>query len=305
MSNIPLTTEQVINKANLIHNNKYDYSLADYKNNNTKIKIICPIHGVFEQRPNDHLKGHGCPICNGNNKISILKIIENANKIHNNKYDYSLLDEYINQKSKIKIICPIHGVFLQQIGNHLNGKGCKFCANNIKKTNKQFIDKANEIHNNTYDYSLSNYIDAKTNINIICKKHGSFWISPNNHLAGHGCSRCNESKGELYISKILDKYNIKYIREYKLYHEKYAPIHPLKADFYLTEYKTIIEYNGIQHYEAFDFFGGEKRLYKTIERDNNKKLICEDKNIKLIKISYKYNTLKKIENILRNNLIIN
>ena len=56
-------TQNFINKVNVIHNNHYNYSLVDYKNNTTKIKIICPKHGIFEQLPKSHLRGNGCPIC--------------------------------------------------------------------------------------------------------------------------------------------------------------------------------------------------------------------------------------------------
>ena len=59
----PKTTENFIEKAKQIHGNKYDYSLVEYKNNKTKVKIICPIHGIFEQTPNCHLRLQGCPKC--------------------------------------------------------------------------------------------------------------------------------------------------------------------------------------------------------------------------------------------------
>jgi hypothetical protein len=98
-----------INEANIIHNNKYDYSLVEYTNNNTKVKIICPEHGVFEQKPLKHINNkQGCKACgiisrvkkeSNNTKIFIVK----ANEVHNNKYDYSLV-EYINNKTKVKII---------------------------------------------------------------------------------------------------------------------------------------------------------------------------------------------------------
>ena len=58
-----LTTEQFIKRAKLVHGNKYDYALVEYKNTATKVKIICPVHGIFEQRPNDHLNGKGCSKC--------------------------------------------------------------------------------------------------------------------------------------------------------------------------------------------------------------------------------------------------
>jgi len=127
-----LTTYDFINKANKIHHNVYDYSLVDYVNTNTKVKIICNIHGVFEQRPCSHIKQkHGCPYCAKNKKLSTEVFIREAKKIHKNKYDYSL-SEYVDCCStKIKIICPNHGIFEQKPYSHLQGFGCKMC--NVSK----------------------------------------------------------------------------------------------------------------------------------------------------------------------------
>jgi len=108
------------------HGELYDYSLVEYINNNTKIKIICPIHGVFEQRPNDHLN-YGCCECGGTKKLTTESFILKAKNIHNLKYNYDLV-EYVNARTKIKITCPIHGVFEQKPNNHLLGKGCKKCG---------------------------------------------------------------------------------------------------------------------------------------------------------------------------------
>lgn len=113
-----------ISKSNIIHDYKYDYSLIYYISAHKKVIIICPEHGEFKQRPNDHLSGYGCIKCSNryNKKDDCIK---NFNKIHNNKYDYSLID-YKNNKTKIKIICPEHGIFEQRPDNHLNN-GCPFC----------------------------------------------------------------------------------------------------------------------------------------------------------------------------------
>jgi len=126
-----LTTEEFIEKAKKIHGNKYDYSLAEYKNYKTKIKIICFVHGIFEQRAGDHLHNKGCQKCyderRGKTKLlTTEEFIEKAKKIHGNKYDYSK-SIFINTRTKIEIICPIHGVFKQKANGHLNGKGCSKC----------------------------------------------------------------------------------------------------------------------------------------------------------------------------------
>jgi len=217
------TIEYVISKANIIHNNKYDYSLVEYVNGYTKIKIICPEHGMFEQIPNIHLNGNGCSICAGSKKSSTQEFISKSINIHNNKYDYSLV-EYSNNITKVKIICPLHGIFDQSPSSHLNGNGCPRCAK-IKNltTNSEFISKANDIHNNKYDYSLVEYINSYTKVTIICPEHGTFDQKPNSHLNGNSCPRCAKTKNLTTIDEFISKANI---------------IHNNKYDYSLVEYIT-------------------------------------------------------------------
>jgi hypothetical protein len=136
--------DECVETFNQIHNYKFDYSLMDYKNNKTKIKIICPKHGVFEQKPDHHLQGVGCPKCAGKNKTTE-EFNKIANEIHNNKYTYP--DEYINSLIKIKIICPIHGIFEQTPSAHINNKyGCSFCDESKGEISiKQFLNDKNII----------------------------------------------------------------------------------------------------------------------------------------------------------------
>jgi hypothetical protein len=199
--------EQIIDKCNKFHNNKYDYSLVEYINKKTKIKIICPEHGIFEQTPKQHYS-HGCRFCssikNGSiNKTTLSVFIDKSNIIHNNKYDYTLINMLNNLNEKIQIVCPIHGMFEQVAYRHLNGSICSKCKSDNRK-NKSFIDDANRIHNNKYDYSLVEYINNKTKIKIICPDHGIFFQRPDSHLQGKGCSKCkrqNILNCDLYIIK--------------------------------------------------------------------------------------------------------
>ena len=115
-----------INQAIVIHGDKYDYSKVDYVNNKTKIIIICPEHGVFEQSPNCHLSGNGCPGC-ADTKHTNESFIAKAREIHGDKYDYSLVN-YINIMEKVSIHCPEHGMFEQTSNDHLSGAGCPGCA---------------------------------------------------------------------------------------------------------------------------------------------------------------------------------
>lgn len=122
-----LTTEDFILKAKEIHGDKYDYSKVEYVNMQTEICIICPQHGEFLQVPRNHLNIHGCPkCCKTGIKLSKEEFIQKAKEIHGDKYDYSKV-EYINAKTKVCIICPIHGEFWQIPNSHLNGNACNKC----------------------------------------------------------------------------------------------------------------------------------------------------------------------------------
>ena len=126
--------EDFINKANKVHNSKYDYSKVDYKNTNTKVTIICSEHGEFEQQPADHLRGHGCSKCavKDINVLTKEEFVKKARKAHGNKYDYSK-SIYRRNKYKLIITCPYHGDFTQTASDHLNGNGCQMCGENRKR----------------------------------------------------------------------------------------------------------------------------------------------------------------------------
>ena len=108
---ISLTTEEFIKRAREVHGDKYDYSKSVYTGYNNKITIICPVHGEFEQRASSHLEGYGCNLCICDAKrLTKDRFVELARKVHGDKYDYSKV-EYTNNKSKVTIVCPIHGEF--------------------------------------------------------------------------------------------------------------------------------------------------------------------------------------------------
>jgi hypothetical protein len=126
-------TQIFIEKARIKHGNRYDYNLVEYINTRKKVKIICSIHGVFEQAPECHLLGYNCRKCafvQQREKVCHTTeiFIQRATEKHNNKYDYSLV-EYITARKKVKIICPVHGLFEQTPDIHLNSiAGCKQCG---------------------------------------------------------------------------------------------------------------------------------------------------------------------------------
>ena len=122
-----LSLSEFINRANVVHKNKYDYSLVNYSNNNTKVKIKCKTHDVFEQTPGNHLSGVGCPNCSGTKKYTRESFIQKARMFHGDKYDYSNT-VYESVHIKVKIVCTEHGEFTQRPSDHFKGKGCPGCA---------------------------------------------------------------------------------------------------------------------------------------------------------------------------------
>lgn len=292
------TTDQFIKDAKQIHGNRYDYSLVEYKNNHTYIKIKCNIHNVFEQMPKSHLKGYNCIKCSGRNKKTNKEFIFEAKNIHNNKYDYSLV-EYKNNKQIVKIICPKHNIFEQIAKNHLKGMGCKKCSGLYKKTTTEFIKNAKIIHNNTYDYSNVKYINNKIEVDIKCNKHGIFKQRPDSHLNGKGCKTCNSSKGEKHIRLFLLENNISFIEQYRFKNQQ-INIKNCKYDFYLVDYNTIIEYHGEQHfYYNAHFHEDFLDFLSKVKVDYEKKSFCDKNNVYFYEIHYNQNIDNKLNQLLQ------
>lgn len=276
-----LTTEDFIEKAKIIHKDRYGYSKSIYTLSRNKIKIICQIHGEFEQLPAKHLFGYGCIKCGCTQKLTKKEFIKRSNKKHNNKYDYSN-SVYVNTKLKIEISCFKHGVFLQTPERHMIGHGCPKCANkNI--TTQEFIKKSKSIFGEEYDYSIVKYKNNLSLVKIICPKHGVFYKTPKKHLCGQGCQKCSMSSGEKIVLKNLTNNNIKFKLQHKF--KDCVSIDTglmLKFDFFLPDYNTCIEYNGIQHYQPIKYFGGINKFITSKKMDDTKEGYCKNKKIPMI-----------------------
>jgi len=282
-SSTAMGQEEFIKKAIEIHGDKYDYSKVQYVNRNTKVCIICPEHGEFWQTPASHIDGkHGCSKCS-KQFMDKEYFVERARKIHGDKYDYSKV-EYVNNNTKVCIICPEHGEFWQTPHNHLRGTGCHFCSKNFLDKDL-FIEKAQKIYGEKYDYSKVEYINNHTKVRIICPEHGEFWQTPGSHLNGRGCPKCKMPYLERKMELFLKENNINYIWQY---HNKEI-FGRQSLDFYLPDYNVGIECQGVQHFMEVKYRSKKlteadiRRMYKyCLERDRKKKEICENNGIKLI-----------------------
>lgn len=132
------------------------------------------------------------------NKSSLF--ITKAKNIHGDRYDYSSVS-YINAKTKVTIICKIHGEFLQTPSNHLSNYNCQKCSNNYKSDTLSFIEKAKIVHGNKYDYSKVNYINANSPVIILCKEHGEFNQIPDFHIN----RKCNCPKCAKVINNTIEE----------------------------------------------------------------------------------------------------
>jgi len=242
------TKENFIDRAITIHGSRYDYSLVEYVNCLKPVEILCDKHGIFEQMPIKHTKGHGCPKCAVMSK-TLEEFIKQACEKHGTRYDYSLV-EYQRSDKKVKIRCHLHGIFNQTPMMHLLGRGCLDCSGKKKKTTSVFIEQALAVHGSLYDYDLVDYKTTTTKVKIKCKKHGMFEQTPAGHLAGNGCPRCTSNVSKLEL-RWLDSLNIP--------PEKQNVIIPIsnsyiRADAYDSNTKTIYEFYG-------DFWHGNPTVY--------------------------------------------
>jgi hypothetical protein len=211
-------------------------------------------------------------------KLTYEEFVNKANKIFDVGFNYSKF-VYVNNKTKGIICCPLHGDFLQTPKNHLIGQGCACCSNNKKIDTNTFIVKANYIHQNKYNYSKSLYINNATKLEIECPMHGLFKQRPNNHLAGQGCPKCKESKGERLIRSWLVKNKIEFNSKFTLF--EYKNEKSLLFDFAIFDKKRLvglIEYDGVENNKIIP--------EKTRCRDQIKIEYCKMHNIPLLVVSY-------------------
>lgn len=304
-------TEHFIEKATRVHGaGVFDYSPTTYTNSRTKVTICCIRHQrTFTQTPDNHLQGHnGCPMCVVEHKrslhaLGVADFINNANTIHNDKYDYSRV-VYTNNKTKVHITCPVHGVFDQTPVNHTHLKqGCPACHTQSRGVSRRvslesFIDRSNNVHHNTYNYSQLIYINNHTHVTILCNKHGAFSQRPSDHLhLQAGCPKCASSKGEAGVRKLLESQSLVF-EEQKTFPECVSRLNrKLKFDFFVPSLNLLIEYDGVHHFKQI---AGRENLINIRERDTIKNEFALHSGIKLLRIPYTADITESLTSYLSN-----
>jgi hypothetical protein len=178
-------------------NIQYQKAIEYFKNNIDTVNTVSNLFNVNRKTLTKYLKELGI----NTSKITVYKFIAQSNKIHENKYDYSLITDFNSVKDKVKIICPVHGVFEQDIYSHKKGCGCPTCARKLVgskklKSKSDFLNQVFKIHGNLYNYDKTIIVNNNVKIIITCRVHGDFLQTPDKHKQGQGCPCCaEENKG--------------------------------------------------------------------------------------------------------------
>ena len=227
------------------------------------------------------------------------EFIKDARDVHGDKYDYSKV-HYVNSKTKVCIICHEHGEFWQNPNSHLQGHGCFKCKCDKLREEKtsskeEFIKKSREKHGDKYDYSKVHYMNAFTKVCIICPEYGNFEQTPNSHLNGSACPKCNLSHLERSVMNYLDEHEIVYD-----YQKRFDWLGRQSLDFYLPDYNVGIECQGGQHFFPVEHFGGDKGLKNTLQRDKQKFKKCQKNGINVLYysnlgIEYPYDVFEDVD----------
>lgn len=292
------TKQQYIEEVSIINPNII--VLGSYINAFTPIIHKCIIHNLeWEVCPQSILNGSGCYYCG----------LEKSGKQRTKSHEQYLndlkginpniipIEKYAGAHVSILHKCIVDDYeWKLKPANAISGRGCPKCSNHIVRTQEEYIYELFVINENIE--LIGEYIDTQTPILHKCKIDGNIWkVRPSDILCKeYGCPQCRESKGERQIRLWLEAQNIKYEHQYRF--EDCRDNKPLPFDFYLPDYNLCIEYDGLQHYKAIDYFGGETHLRYVQKHDNIKNEYCINNGISLLRIPYFKNVEEELNNFL-------
>lgn len=250
-----MTQEKFLVRMKELFGDKLDFSNSVFVNSDTDVTYVCPIHGERTTKGKNLLAGYGCKLCAREvvkKKLTWTqeKFLEEAEKVNKGGYDLSKV-KYINNNTKIEVVCPVHGSYWVLPRTFLAGHKCAKCQKKYNDT-EYFKERSKEVHKDRYDYSEVEYVNSTTRVKIKCKRCGKvFMQSPNCHLSGHGCecyakeAKSVASRKELiygvatndyegYImddnSRPIDSYNTWFQMIRRCYNESERHLHPTYAD---------------------------------------------------------------------------
>lgn len=280
--------------------------LGHFNKMREKIKCKCNIHNyVWDAIPYTLLKGANCPLCaqekrNVSNELHAQQAKEKF-ILNLKEKDIQLIGEYNGHHKHSKFKCLKCGfIWITSPHSINNCKGCPNCGLKSRiekrsKTHEQFVSEMKVINPNIE--ILSQYKNSKTKIKYKCLKCGGIFESTPNHLIrSHGCPSCSNSRGELMLISLFNKYGIKYEAQVTV-KSNITNTKVFRIDFVVEQNSQVyyIEYNGRQHYQSVEKFGGQEIFKKQLQRDADLRIYCRRNNINLIEIPFTKNTPNLIE----------
>lgn len=268
-----------------------------HRANKICVNFVCNLHkdkGVQCVPINNFKRNQKCQYCQHKNlsKDDIQQIIEKAVPQVEVLSDYSMINDRVNYR------CRKHNYFGQTTpANLIKGKACYYCG--LEKLSNELMLSTEEVDKRIYNINpsfkrISEYHYSTEPMTILCKKCGFKW---NVALTGlRYCPNCEKEKlykGEHIIFEILQEKGIAFETQKRF--EDCKNTRCLPFDFFLPKYNVCIEYNGIQHYEPVDYFGGIESFNQRQINDKIKRDYCLENKIRLLEIPYTYNTKSEIQ----------
>ncbi len=291
-----MSTEAFIEKARAKHGDRFDYSTSRYAAFKEPIEVVCRTHGPCQTTPKAHLhsRSGGCVECRAviisrEHRFTNAEFIERARKVHGDRYQYHLVD-YDHGRAKVVIVCPKHGPFQMKAARHIEGRGCQKCAfERIGRERRlsfwDFVERVVLVHGaGRYDYEMKDFVNAHSKIPIRCPKHGVFRQTPAAHMRGHGCPRCVQSAGEQRVREALSTLGVDFSEQVRF--ADCCDRRPLAFDFYVPEVRLLIEFDGRQHYDNSELWGGDEQLAETQRHDAIKDRFAARNGYRLLRIPY-------------------
>lgn len=277
-----------------------DFSLLTWSNIKQPCSFICHTCGKIQEYQaadkivDRHRRGLSliCKECEDTAQQKPRELgIQKVEYALHKKQTIVLLDPIVRLHKDVRWKClKCNHIFPRQPVNFLKNQKCPWCEGEIRKhTIATIKERAIEVHGDEYTVLSEDYQGSSYEVSKILLRHNKcgfiYKASASSFLAGHGCPRCKSSAGEILVRKFLDKYNIPFIDQYRFSNSE---VSSLVFDFFIENEKEtfVIEYNGRQHYEPVDQFGGEPSFVLQQQRDARKKTFCEQQNIVFIEVPY-------------------
>ena len=200
-------TDYFIKLSREVHGDRYDYSLVDYNGNNTKVKILCKHHGIFEQVPLSHYAGSGCVNCVKRDVKTFEDVLNYIPKDRLNIWSIISKHNHENVKlaDKVTVKCLIHNNIFTSTFHYLtNRKTCceitryEVASDTQRTSEEEYLRIFKDIHGDKYEYSSFGLVNKKTKIEIKCREHGYFYQTIAKHIERkQGCPECGQIKSGL------------------------------------------------------------------------------------------------------------